>query len=366
MERRFFLERGIRGGLGFLITGATACTKDNHFDIFTPRNTLDDYLKKYTPLVENLYYNKQESSQFLYSSMLSDAQEVSLDYSRSEGSKVKSTILAAAQDKGDVDNSGKTDIFDLLKLLKILSGREQPTPAADIDGNGIVNIFDLLDLLKILSGTYGKTIYKGSLIDLFSNEIIPEADIEILDCSGNVISTQKAKNGSYNVSLESSNDSYRLIFTAQNFFQHISSLLQGNISLTNNLGLVPSSFNMALFDIVVRSGNNQPDATTRWMTVPKFYIVNGPISGYNVFETPTTEWINELVDIINKDLKTFTGGFINNPIIKIGNDPLGDGAGKEILSNQYGTIINTNNGWISVHYTLRSKDGLGRSKISDN
>jgi len=53
---------------------------------------------------------------------------------------------------GDADGNGKIDIFDLLQLLKILSGSAQPTGGADVDGNKKIDIFDLLALLKKLAG----------------------------------------------------------------------------------------------------------------------------------------------------------------------------------------------------------------------
>jgi len=56
------------------------------------------------------------------------------------------TILA-----GDVDSSGRVDIFDLLALLKVLS-EHASTTKSDINSDGNVNIFDLIELLKILSG----------------------------------------------------------------------------------------------------------------------------------------------------------------------------------------------------------------------
>jgi len=51
---------------------------------------------------------------------------------------------------GDVSGDGIINIFDLLDLLKILSGSLGPTPASDCDQNGNVNIFDLLELLKLI------------------------------------------------------------------------------------------------------------------------------------------------------------------------------------------------------------------------
>jgi len=51
---------------------------------------------------------------------------------------------------GDVDGSGKTDIFDLLELLRVLS-QKSSTPGSDVNSDGKTNIFDLLEFLKILS-----------------------------------------------------------------------------------------------------------------------------------------------------------------------------------------------------------------------
>jgi subtilisin family serine protease len=60
---------------------------------------------------------------------------------------------AACLVTGDVDQDGKANIFDLLKLLELLSGRDtSPSPCADVNGDTLINIFDLLELLKILSG----------------------------------------------------------------------------------------------------------------------------------------------------------------------------------------------------------------------
>jgi len=57
--------------------------------------------------------------------------------------------------KGDLDNNGAINIFDLLDLLKILSGKLVPDTqqlfgAADVDASGTINIFDLLALLGLL------------------------------------------------------------------------------------------------------------------------------------------------------------------------------------------------------------------------
>lgn len=53
---------------------------------------------------------------------------------------------------GDLDGDGRRSVFDLLELLKILSGTKEGGVCADVDGSGKTDIFDLLDLLKLLSG----------------------------------------------------------------------------------------------------------------------------------------------------------------------------------------------------------------------
>ena len=51
---------------------------------------------------------------------------------------------------GDLDESGKVDIFDVLELLQVLSGRSESTFWTDVNGSGSTDIFDLLWLLQQL------------------------------------------------------------------------------------------------------------------------------------------------------------------------------------------------------------------------
>ena len=53
---------------------------------------------------------------------------------------------------GDVGGDGKTDIFDLLELLKQIGGSTEKNDLGDVDGDGEVNIFNLLQLLKLIAG----------------------------------------------------------------------------------------------------------------------------------------------------------------------------------------------------------------------
>ena len=75
--------------------------------------------------------------------------------SRPAFSQPAALAAAASSHRGDLDENGKVDIFDLLGLLKALSGQDQTDrqkKIADIDSNGKVDIFDLLGVLKVLAG----------------------------------------------------------------------------------------------------------------------------------------------------------------------------------------------------------------------
>ena len=54
------------------------------------------------------------------------------------------------QFQGDVDLSGQVNIFDLLELLKILTGKLEENACSDINQDGVTNIFDLIGLLQLL------------------------------------------------------------------------------------------------------------------------------------------------------------------------------------------------------------------------
>ncbi|MCE5273130.1 fibronectin type III domain-containing protein [bacterium] len=61
--------------------------------------------------------------------------------------------------RGDLDNNGKVNVFDLLDILKVLGGSKPVAGdqrlafAADVDGNGRYDVFDLLALLRLMSGS---------------------------------------------------------------------------------------------------------------------------------------------------------------------------------------------------------------------
>ena len=60
---------------------------------------------------------------------------------------------SATDISADLDRSGRTDIFDLLALLRALSGRVpdgDELSRYDLNEDGTFNVFDLLDLLQRL------------------------------------------------------------------------------------------------------------------------------------------------------------------------------------------------------------------------
>ncbi|MFC1537361.1 SUMF1/EgtB/PvdO family nonheme iron enzyme [Gemmatimonadota bacterium] len=71
----------------------------------------------------------------------------------------QSTALSASAYtyRGDINEDGQVNIFDLLEMLKMLSGAEdgteRETQIADVDASGSIDIFDLLGILKVLNGT---------------------------------------------------------------------------------------------------------------------------------------------------------------------------------------------------------------------
>ena len=83
--------------------------------------------------------------------------------------------------RGDINEDGRLDIFDLLEMLKMLSSPEgQPErirQIADVDESGSVDIFDLLGLLKVLSGAEEPgIIYWEPVIASLSQRVVDPGD----------------------------------------------------------------------------------------------------------------------------------------------------------------------------------------------
>lgn len=83
--------------------------------------------------------------------------------------------------RGDINEDGQVNIFDLLEMLKMLSSPEgQPERIrriADVDESGSVDIFDLLGLLKVLSGAEEPgIIYWEPIIASLSQRLVDPGD----------------------------------------------------------------------------------------------------------------------------------------------------------------------------------------------
>ncbi len=94
----------------------------------------------------------------------------------------------AASYRGDVNDDGKLDIFDLLGLLRVLgtgtAQNDRQRELANVDGseNGRLDIFDLLALLRVLSGTQApQEIYWGppSLAEASPAQVLPGDTVEL-------------------------------------------------------------------------------------------------------------------------------------------------------------------------------------------
>ena len=77
-------------------------------------------------------------------------------FSMSTVSFSQGQTAASSTYRGDINEDGKVNIFDLLGLIKILGGTQEQTERtrqiADMDESESVNIFDLLGLIRVLSG----------------------------------------------------------------------------------------------------------------------------------------------------------------------------------------------------------------------
>lgn len=169
------------------------------------------------------------------------------------------------------------------------------------------------------------------------------------------------------VGVVNQNKKYHIIvddLTGQHRTYKRESFFYADGSATHDELIVPSSFDMDLYTQVARTQNGIGPGTTRWTTNPKFYIVNDAIPGYTGFEKPTDQMINELTYIINNDLKTFTNGFVSDPEIVIGNDPLGAGAASTIGTGEHEGKVLANDGWITINYTLSSNMTFAGERIT--
>ncbi len=93
----------------------------------------------------------------------------------------RTLTTASSTYRGDINEDGQVNVFDLLEILDMLSNPQvQPERAkliADMDESGSVNIFDLLGLLGVLSGaeTPGM-IYWGPAIAGLSQKSVDSGD----------------------------------------------------------------------------------------------------------------------------------------------------------------------------------------------
>jgi Bacterial Ig domain/Dockerin type I domain len=151
--------------------------------------------------------------------------------------------------RGDINQDGRVNIFDLLALLQILatgeieSERQQIIANVDNSGDGKINIFDLLALLRVLSGTDEPDIIvwgppaieslsqanasPGDTLTIFLENVPAESDLKILF------------NGEETAVLESAPDEIKL-FLPEDFVGGMFSLVVDSDTLDSKFVNIPN------------------------------------------------------------------------------------------------------------------------------
>lgn len=187
LSRREFLRKGATAALGF--AGLAGCSRDSN-SIFNPYSSSADVLKqyadKYIPGVASLCNAAEKKEPYssgletLAREMYSEAKAIQTEYGSDDGFKVKyssSPGLASATKSGDVDGNDSVNIFDLLEILKVLSGRKPATAASDVNKDGYTNIFDLLSLLQRLADPDAD--WDGPSIDVYLDDQLLETPVAL-------------------------------------------------------------------------------------------------------------------------------------------------------------------------------------------
>lgn len=73
------------------------------------------------------------------------------EYDNSTISFIKRYIDLVGTDEGDLNGDGKLTVTDLVRLMKGIIARSEPSPEQDINLDGRVNVFDLITLMKRIS-----------------------------------------------------------------------------------------------------------------------------------------------------------------------------------------------------------------------
>ena len=118
-----------------------ACSKDLTSPYQEPVQTAEQFSQKYTPLLQSGNYSLEE--------MVADA------------GAVKLSSATEITPKCDLNNDGKTNVFDLIYFLVKFGNNED----CDVNKDGKTNVRDLITLLQVLGGNYGTISISGRLLD---------------------------------------------------------------------------------------------------------------------------------------------------------------------------------------------------------
>lgn len=229
------------------------------------------------------------------------------------------------------------------------------------------------NLQRVFSATHGTELMQnvdlnviptylvdGKMLAMFNptaNNQVPGAVVKI-----GSIEDITDENGRYSIRMLSTGK-YAVKITNPNFFTR-----EKSINITADLynqdeRLVPTTFDMALFDTL--TGRLNGGGTTRMMKSPRLYIINGPIPGCTGYETPTQQEIQEVINTWQQDIKQLSNGFIQVPdsLIYIGHDP-NDPIFKQAVAQIFNggatpNLTDTNKVWNLVNWNNTSLTGNG-------
>lgn len=131
----------------------------------------------------------------------------------------------------------------------------------------------------------------------------------------------------------------------------------GEINL--DLDLIDKSWDLEFFDEITK--RIYQAGTSRWDKCPKLLIIDGPVEGYNNFETPIQDEINTLIEVW-KDYQKYTNGFIDIPDSNIYvthdvNDEVFQDAVRQVYDGNVSADTSNNKRWDISLWTDRVSTG---------
>ncbi len=280
-----------------------------------PVQTVEQFSQKYEPLIQSGNYNLEQ--------MLSEVQEIAgAPYDNVKQKAVSLAQLASETASEtlncDLNKDNKTNIFDLLELLKILGNPESyPKLAGDVNNNEKTDIFDLITLLQVLGGNYGKYQVYGKALGIHAGNpeysIVPNAVVSFKDKDWNLVKADTADaQGNYSVYLVPGD--YEMCVSANDYhnypyFEEKNQYVKWyyfdtkvNSNLNKNGVILNKDIDIEFFYQVLKKGYNEVNVPlAKWETTPKDWVQENtrkPEANPALNNTISTDFINFQSEII--------------------------------------------------------------------